>query len=237
MKPPIDQPYFVRTTYGWSRRKAVIFVCGWRTSVRWYWPVFRLLNISGYKVYAYEVNTHMASSSNILDYVYQVQAIKDDALALIAAAPPTTHWFTMGNSLGSEIALYIMKSSPQVRATVLNTVRGDTAQFIWTAPSAVLFKAGYVAHGDYKGSLTRKLRPISARYNLDALGDRPVLLYYSRADKVIPRHNTELLIRSMRNAGTNVRIKRNWVLGHFMASAKNFAYFWRWLRFLHRARS
>lgn len=228
-------PLYTRHEYGWSRRKIVLFVCGWRTSSLWYRPVYLLLNIFGYKVYSYEVNALVGASPRIIDYVEQVEAIKVDALAVVAAAGNHTKIVAMGNSLGSEIALYIMKSEPRVGAAVLNTVRGNIADFLWTAPSASLFKTGYVTQGDYKSSLARKTKDISPHTNIDKLGDRPILVYYSRPDKIIPRKNTEQFITELRRAGANYTVRRNWFLGHFGASIKNFAYAWRWLAFIQKA--
>jgi predicted esterase len=228
-------PLYTRHVYGWSRRKVVLFVCGWRTSALWYRPVYLMLNLAGYKVYSYEVNALVGASPRITDYVEQVEAIAKDASLAIASQAPEAKIFTIGNSLGSEIALYIMKLQPRVRAAVLNTVRGNIAEFLWTAPSAALFKTGYISQGDYKGSLARKTKNISPHTNLDKLGDRPVLIYYSKPDKIIPRKNTEILISELRRARAKYTVRRNWILGHFGASVKNFVCAWRWLGFMRKA--
>ena len=93
----------------------------------------------------------------------------------------------------------------------------------------------YKAQGYTEATLYNELRPVEAREYLDRLGRRPILLYYSKADKTIPPHNTELLITALSAEHVQHRVIRNKYLDHFTSSAKNHLAFWTWLSFLREA--
>ena len=227
---------YTRRQFGSSGRRVIFFFCGWMTKYWVYFPLFPIMVACGYRVYVYELNHEHIISSDNNAYVGQLVAVKNDVKQLLAKLPSTIQAFTFGNSLGSEPALYILKQLPQIRAAVLNTVRGDIAGFLWDLPYGKSFKERYLALGYTKDRLYRELKPVEPMHEIELIKERPVLVYYSLADTVITPKNTKVLIDAFQKSNVNYKVHVGKRLNHFGISTLNHAMFWRWHRFMMDAK-
>ena len=228
---------FKKRTYGKPRRGVIFYFCGWRMPIGVYLPVYWLANIAGYSVHAYSLAEHYVMEADNKGFLEQLRAIVDDVEASVLGFQDqgVTFFAAFGNSIGSELALACTKAVPAISAAVLNTMRGSTSEFLWHSPYGRTWRSLYESQGYSEATLYNELRPVEACENLDKLGKRRVLLYYSKADKTIPPYNTELFVEALAASGVKHRIVRNRYLGHFWASVKNHMRFWIWWRFLRQA--
>lgn len=196
-----------------------------------------MMNMAGYRVAAYSIAEDRILASDNGGFMQQLHAVIDDVRADLLGyqARGVGFFATFGNSLGSELAMASTKQIPEISAVVLNTVRGSTSEFIWHSPYGKDFKPGYEEQGYTEARMYNELKDVEAAEGLSKLGKRPVLLYYSKADKTIPPRNTELLVTALAAHHVRHRVIRNTYLGHFMASVKNHMRFWIWWRFLRQA--
>lgn len=215
---------FERRQFGSSRRRVIFFIGGYRTSIGTYLPAYWLMRLLGYRVYAYVLDSQTVVSSNIMAYVGQIEAIQQDIAATLKTLPEDMPAFTMGNSLGSESALYALKHTPQLRAAALVTVRGSIARFIWKSPAGKSFKPAYVNNNYDFTRLSQELSPVEPLKDMGLLDGRPVYLIYSQKDTVIPPTNTELLITAL----PGMKVHRYNVGNHTATTIKGIGAFWRW---------
>lgn len=202
-----------------------------------YRPVFVAMNIAGYGVAGYSIAEDRILASDNIGFMKQLDALVEDVKAdVLGYRTQDINFFaTFGNSLGSELAMAAAKQVSGISAVVLNTIRGSTSDFIWHSPYGKDFKPGYESQGYTEAQMYNELKEVEAAEGLGKLGKRPVLLYYSKADKTIPPRNTELLVSALSAMHIKHTIIRNKYLGHLMASAKNHLFFWTWLGFLRSA--
>jgi pimeloyl-ACP methyl ester carboxylesterase len=224
-----------RRQFGKSNKRVIFFFCGWMTKYWIYLPLFPIMVACGYRVYVYELDPKHVASSKTSGYVDQLKALKKDVAHILAGLPNSIKAFTFGNSLGSESAFYIMKQLPQISGTVLNTVRGSTVDFLWDLPYGLPFKKSYLKMGYEKARLAKELLPVEVTTDLELVNNRPVLVYYSSADMVIPASNTEILLHAMQEKSLSYKVYKGRHLNHFGISTLNHAMFWRWLAFLRAA--
>ena len=228
---------FKKRIYGKARRGVIFYFCGWRMPLWAYLPVYWMANIAGYRVHAYSLAEHYVAEADNKGFLDQLKALTDDVEADVLGfhAQGVEFFVAFGNSIGSELALACTKAVPAISVVVLNTMRGSTSEFLWNSPYGQAWKPLYEVQGYTEATLYNELRPVEACEHLDRLGNRRVLLYYSKADKTIPSYNTELFVKALAASGVKHRIIRNRYLGHFWASVKNHARFWVWLGFLRQA--
>jgi dienelactone hydrolase len=202
-----------------------------------YLPVYWMANLAGYRVHAYSLAEHYIMEADNRGFLKQLKAVITSVEADVSDFHDQGVEFfaTFGNSIGSELALACAKSVPAVSVVVLNTMRGSTSQFLWHSAYGKLWKSMYEAQGYTEATLYNELRPVEACENLNVLGKRRILLYYSKADKTIPPYNTELFVKALAASDVKHKIITNRYLGHFWASVKNHARFWVWLAFLRQA--
>jgi fermentation-respiration switch protein FrsA (DUF1100 family) len=202
-----------------------------------YLPVYWIANAAGYRVHAYSLAEHYVAEADNKGFLDQLKALTDDVEADVLGfhAQGVEFFVAFGNSIGSELALACTKAVPAISVVVLNTMRGSTSEFLWNSPYGQAWKPLYEVQGYTEATLYNELRPVEACEHLDRLGNRRVLLYYSKADKTIPPYNTELFVKALAASGVKHHIIRNRYLGHFWASVKNHARFWVWLGFLRQA--
>lgn len=222
---------FERRQFGASRRRALFFIGGYRTSISTYRPFYWLARLLGYRVYAYVLDAERVVSAHITGYVDQVKAVTQDIEVTISSLPSDMELFVMGNSLGSESALYALKHIARLRAAVLVTARGSIAEFIWNTKEGSAFKPVYEQNGYDFEQLAKELRPIEPLQVLDKTVSRPIYLIYAADDTVIPPANTELLIGGVKY----FKIKRYRRGNHGGATIMGLAAFWRWHYFFKRA--
>lgn len=224
---------FDKQQFGSSRQKVIFFIGGYRTRIATYAPLYWIMNLLGYQIYAYVLDSKMVVASNIKTYVGQVQAVQQDIAATLSKLPKNAKAYTMGNSLGSESALYALKHTPQLKAAVLVTARGSIARYIWRTTAGQRFKPAYEDTYDFT-RLAREVESVEPLNELDRIGTRPVYMYYSDADKVIPVANTKLLIKGLQNADIHLKIRHYRHIGHFVAAFAGLGAFWRWHRFFNK---
>ena len=228
---------FTKQCYGKPKRGVIFYFCGWRMPLAVYLPVYWLANLAGYSVHAYSLAEHHVMEADNKGFLEQLKAITDDVEADVLGLQDqgVAFFAAFGNSIGSELALACTKAVPAISAVILNTMRGSTSEFLWHSPYGRTWRALFEIQGYSEATLYNELRPVEACENLDRLGKRRVLLYYSKADKTIPPHNTELFVEALTASGVKHRIITNRYLGHFMASVKNHMLLWVWLSFLRQA--
>lgn len=226
---------FERRQFGTSRRRVIFFVCGYQTKINMYRPVYWVMRRLGYRVYAYVLDPKTVTTSHITGYVKQIKAVQRDIAGVLKSLPADMPAYVMGNSLGSESALYALKHTPQLRAAALVTTRGSIAEFIWNTPAGKVYKTVYEENNYTFAQLSRELAPAEPTKDIELLGDRPVCVYYSTPDVIIPASNTELLIEALDAARSNYRVKHYAWGGHFASTFKGLGAFWRWHRFFRQA--
>lgn len=219
---------FERRQFGTSRRRVLFFVGGYRTSIAVYKPLYWIARLLGYRVYAYVLDAQTVISSNIMAYVGQIEAIQQDIAKTLKSLPDEIPAYVMGNSLGSESALYALKYTPELRAAALITARGSIAEFIWKTSAGKVFKPTYVENNYDFTQISQELSPAEPTKDLHLIGDRPVYVYYSSVDKVIPESNTQLLVKKFKEEHITYKIKRYSRGGHFATTVKGLGAFWRW---------
>lgn len=226
---------FERRQFGNSQRRVLFFIGGYRTSIKMYAPAYWLMRLLGYRVYAYVLDSQTVVSSNIMAYVGQIEAVQRDIAQTLQQLPHGIPAYTMGNSLGSESALYALKHTPQLRAAALVTVRGSIARFIWKSSAGRSFKPAYEHNGYDYTQLSQELSPAEPIKDLELIGSRPVYVWYSQADKIIPSSNTRLLLQALTKTGVQLRVRNYKHLGHFMSAFASIGAFWRWHRFFRQS--
>lgn len=223
---------FERRQFGKSKRRVLFFIGGYRTKIGMYTPFYWLAQLLGYRVYAYVLDSQTVVSSNIMNYVGQIEAVQQDIAKTLKSLPQEIPAYVMGNSLGSESALYALKHTPQLRAAALITVRGSIARFIWKSEAGKSFKPAYINNKYDFTKISQELSPAEPIKDMELIGDRPVYVVYSKADKVIPESNTQLLLDALDNP--KVRMYKH--LGHFAAAFVGMGAFWRWHAFFRDAK-
>lgn len=215
---------FERRQFGTSPRRALFFIGGYKTSISTYRPFYWLARLLGYRVYAYVLDAERVVSAHITGYADQVKAVTQDIEVTISSLPSDMELFVMGNSLGSESALYALKHIARLRAAILVTARGSIAEFIWNTQEGSAFKPVYEKNGYDFEQLAEELRPIEPLQELDQTTGRPIYLIYAADDTVIPPANTKLLIGKVPNLRTKLYRRGN----HGGATVMGLAALWRW---------
>lgn len=231
----VSTDHYNRRQFGSTNKRVIFFFCGWMTKYWVYFPLFPIMVACGYRVYVYELNHKHILASDNNKYVEQVKAVKDDVAKVLSKLPESIQAFTFGNSLGSESALFVLKHTPQIKAAVLNTVRGNIADFLWDLPYGADFKARYLKLGYTKDRLAKELLTVEPTYQLGLVAGRPLLVYYSKSDTVITPENTKILLKELDSKSIRHRVYSGKYLNHFGISTLNHARFWRWLAFLRAA--
>lgn len=226
---------FERRQFGNSRRRVIFFIGGYQTEIGMYRVLYWIMRALGYRVYAYVLEPKTVVASHIIGYVKQIQAVQKDIAKTLAGLPEGIDAYVMGNSLGSESALYALKHTPQVKAAALVTGRGSIAEFIWNTKAGSTFKSPYVKSGYDFTQISQELDPVEPIKDLKLIGDRPVHISYSQTDKVIPASNTELLLKALDSAGITYQVKRYRRGGHLATTIKGLGAFWRWHRFFQQS--
>lgn len=217
---------FERRQFGNGRRRVIFFIGGYKTEIGMYRPLYWVMRRLGYRVYAYVLDPKVVVASDITAYVNQIKAVQKD-IAQTMSELGDADYYVMGNSLGSESALYALKHTPQIKSAFLVTARGSISQFIWKTKEGSSFKPAYVKNGYDFTQISQELNPAEPLNDLSLIGERPVCLIYSAKDTVIPPANTELLIKAL----PKMRVHRYRHGSHAAATIKGLAAFWRWHHF------
>lgn len=218
---------FDRRTYGKRSHRVIVFIGGYKTNHAVYIPLYAMMRLLGYRVIAYTLDPSTVDADHISAYANQMKSVYDDVVSLIAGLPQDAKIYTMGNSLGSESALYLLKNIPAVRATYLVTGRGSIAEYIWNSPQGREYKPKYLKNGYSYESFVKELQSIEPRNDVNKIGDRSVFLAYALHDTIIPVSNTQLLIDALPGLHT-YQYKRG---NHLAAAVKGLGAFWRWHQF------
>jgi len=141
----------------------------------------------------------------------------------------------LGTSLGSCLALLTTAHEPLIRAQALNHISPDFADVVWRGLSTRHVREGLDGHIDL--DLLRSLwQPISPRWYLERLRDRPTLLVYARYDLTFPVDLSEDLVRAFGELDIphEVAVLR---CGHYSSGQTPFKFVDGWIltRFLKRA--
>jgi pimeloyl-ACP methyl ester carboxylesterase len=217
---------FERRQFGKDRHRVIFFIGGYKTEIGMYRPLYWLMRRLGYQIYAYVLDPKTVVASDITSYVKQIESVQQDIVSVIDELGEA-EYYVMGNSLGSESALYALKHTPQIKSAFLVTARGSIAEFIWKSREGRSFKPAYEKNGYDFTQISQELSPAEPLSDLKLISDRPVYLVYSQRDNVIPPANTELLIEAL----SHMQVKRYRYGGHLVATLKGLAAFWRWHRF------
>lgn len=221
---------FERRQFGTSQRRVIFFVGGYKTRISTYRPLYWVMQLLGYRVYAYVLDPKTVVASHITAYVNQVKAVQQDVASLLNELPNDCRVYVMGNSLGSETALYALKHTQQIRAAFLVTARGSIAEFIWHSPAGSAFKPPYVKNGYSFEQLSAEVQPVEPLRDINLIGDRPIYLLYSARDTIIPASNTQQL------TSLSAVITHRYRYGdHLLTTVRGLAAFWRWHRFFKQS--
>lgn len=215
---------FERRQFGSRQQRIIFFIGGYRTKIEMYRPLYWMMRLLGYRVYAYVLDPTIVVASQITKYVDQIKAVQRDIAGIVDELPQDTECYVMGNSLGSESALYALKHTPRIEAAVLVTGRGSITEFIWNTNEGSGFKAPYVKNGYDFAQLSKELKPAEPLTDLKLIGNRPVYLCYSTKDQVIPSKNTEVLVKAL----PAIKVRKYGHGSHLAATIKGLGAFWRW---------
>lgn len=208
-----------------AQPKAVVFFfAGMGMRLGMYQPFIRFLLRKGYSCVAYDYPIRIMWSGDVKVWRQLFDTVIADAQRRLAeySEQGIKDFITYGNSMGTLVANKFCRDEPKVSKLVLNLTYGDVAYSIWTYRMMHPAKRKLQRQSIDEAALRQALRYCDPIVTAPGLKDKPVLLYLSRTDKVLPYHQTQRTRQAFEQAGVRLTYVENRWLGHYLGGAKNF---------------
>jgi esterase/lipase len=201
------KPTFTCKTYpAKDARRVIFFFAGFGGKTWHYKPAYSVLNKMGYNVVAYHfpgrplLNVDMAFLEALgkrmsTDVRHQIANYKSQGI---------TEFASFGISMGSTYSISIAKHVPEIKRMVFITCYGSSAQEVWEYAGLKKMKQIYTDQGMSTTDVENAHPWIENTKNMQLLADKTMLLYASRADKVILYANTKRFIDMAEQKGLHL---------------------------------
>lgn len=197
-------------------------------------PIFHFER-AGYQVISYDyplaITTHSPAHT-----IRSLEAVLADASHKLGSIPPDMPVAAWGTSLGTALAARFAADNPRVRKVMLNLSYGDIAEhiihlpFMWLVPPKRRNRFIQAAGG--AEGLHSLFDDYSPLHLAPRLGDKHILLYLARNDRIQKWEHTAALPDALRHAGAELTFHENRLSGHYFGCLYNHLNAHRYMDFL-----
>ena len=222
-------------TFGEKSKKVIFLLTGWGGAIFQHSFIAYLLQLNGYRVIVYSYDKSILSP-NIKETLTNCNLVKEDVKKRIKELKKegVSRFYLFGNSLGSLLSLTIANEIPQdISKIILNLIGADLAETVWSwgeVRRLAWFKESLVAQEITLSELKQTWKFLSPINNTDNLKGRPILLYNSTRDELIPIEQTQKIAQKLTGI-TSVKTITNHS-SHKISLISNFLKFSVYLKFL-----
>jgi esterase/lipase len=203
--------------------KVIFIFTAMGTKIGLYKLFVRMLNNKGYSVVIYDYPLEMIINARLDEWEQFYTDIVADAQVKLAEykSRGASKFYSYGVSMGTLIANKFARDTTDISHVVLNMTYGDVADTIWGYRGVKKTKQNLVEQGFDLEALRANLRYADPIVNASQLQGKKVLLYLSRADKVLRYEQTQHTLNAFKAAGLQMEYVENNYLGHYATGAKN----------------
>jgi pimeloyl-ACP methyl ester carboxylesterase len=216
-------------TYGKNSDKVVFLYCPFGIR-RWqlrlpFLPIERLIK-HGYQVVVFDFNVRRVTSS--AQEVFAIlDAVKADTEKRISVLKRhgVTNISVFGTSMGTQFAMYVAASLPEIRKVVLNLAYGDLYEQMLAFPEMRFLSKERIENFMKSAGSSNDLQARARQYSSVVLAPkfkgRDVLLYLAREDKVLPYSISRKFKSALEKHRAHVTYLENNADSHYRAALRN----------------
>lgn len=219
----IDKQIFRVREYPVDSDKVVFVFTAMGTKIGLYRLFVRRMNKKGYTCILYDYPLKIVHGGKLKEWKQLFDEVVGDAQKRLEKyrKKGVSGFFAYGVSMGTLFANKFTRDTVEIRHVVLNLTYGDIAQNIWTYRGVRKSKLNLISQGIDEAGLREAIEYVDPIANAGKLKNKKVLLYLSRADKVIVFEQTEYTKKAFEAAELDMEYVEHKRLGHFLGATKN----------------
>lgn len=201
-----------------SSEKLIIVFTAMGTSI----PIYKLftsaLNRRGFTVIIYDYPAKLVLDAEFDEFDVLYQNIKADADSRIERISPA-NTYVYGVSMGTLLAVRLVRDSPDIKHLVLSLTYGDVAENIMHSPATRKTRKTMQSKNLSIDDLRDAVKHFDPIKNVEALADKKVWLHLSKRDRVLDYELTSKTKQAMEETIADFYYTESKLSGHYVAGA------------------